>query len=123
MERGTLTKLLTLARRYRHVVTSVSAAIVLAAFLIKDVIREDTRQRLDTIDSAAQEIRGRSEMRKIDEHLGSINTTIIISGSKLFDIDDTSLKAEPRLAKELLHARMQEARWASQSAAQIVSGT
>jgi hypothetical protein len=44
-------------QRYQHTVTLLSAAAVLAAFLVKDVIRENIKEFLDDVESANRDYR------------------------------------------------------------------
>jgi hypothetical protein len=106
-----LTSVLAFLQRHHRFVTFVSAAAVLGAFLLKDVVREDTKELLDAIESAHRDLRVESQITLTNSRIRDAAEVQSRMGRGLFDVKDATLQADPKLAEDLLHIDIQSVQW------------
>ena len=109
--RGRLASVLAFLRRHHRFVTFVSAAAVLGAFLLKDVVREDTKELLDAIEGAQRDFRVASDMTLVNMRVGQTAQMEATMGSGLFDVDQATLQGDSKLAEALFIIEIDSAQW------------
>jgi hypothetical protein len=102
-------------RRNRHSVTVISAAAVFAAFLAKDVVREDTKDLLDKIEGAHRDFRFESKILLTNKQINETTELLSTFGSGLFE------NHNPKRAEQRIFIHIRSAQWKLDSVSQNIN--
>jgi hypothetical protein len=95
-------KIIKFMQQHHWAVASLSAAAVIATFHVKDVIREDTKQLLDTMNSAQQELRTDAFFLRINNRILETQLLVQQFGYGINDLDIATAQNDAKLMGERL---------------------
>jgi hypothetical protein len=89
--------IITVLQKHHQAVTFASAAMVIATFLIKDVVRDDTKERLDELNAASQRIDEISFFHQIMSKISDTQSMIKEINADVYDVPITTIRNDPKL--------------------------